>query len=166
MDRIKTMLAHQASAGSEGCHNPAQWVECQKGHKGACKLWPITSLQSAEVHQLHPEVATGWMCCRGKTCQQAEFEIHAKQRVLVSCSPSLALLLDYIMGQWLPVLVSTLIHAISMHMPDSKPFVRHGKSFFPTFSKTTTSTHYYHASTTGKTCRCGCVGTSAQSRWS
>ena len=27
--------------------------------------------------------------------------------------------------------------------PDSKPFVRHGKSFFPTFSKTATSTHYY-----------------------
>ena len=25
--------------------------------------------------------------------------------------------------------------------------------FFPTFSKTATSTHYYHASTTGKTCK-------------
>jgi hypothetical protein len=46
---------------------------------------------------------------------------------------------------------------------DSKPFVRRGKSFFPTFSKTATSTHYYRASTTGKTCKCGCVGTSAQS---
>ena len=34
------------------------------------------------------------------------------------------------------------------------------RKFFSTFSKTTTS-HYYHASMTGTTCKCGCVGTLA-----
>jgi hypothetical protein len=39
------------------------------------------------------------------------------------------------------------------------------KVFLPTFSKTATSTHYYHASTTGKTCKFGHVCTLIYFQW-
>jgi hypothetical protein len=51
----------------------------------------------------------------------------------------------------------------SVIKPDSQPIVRHGKSFFPHFQRPQLPTHNYCTSTTGNTCKCGCVSTSAQS---